>query len=98
MGMKLDISSFGADSMADLTSTFRYEGLSVGRCLFDDFVSCTTDVYCLYYNLAFDSLRVDGKEIDTAVSFNDLKMGKRIGQGACSAVNLAEHRVTGLLY
>lgn len=33
-----------------------------------------------------------------AVSFSDLVMGKRIGQGACSSVNLAKHKNTGETY
>ncbi|RYH12703.1 hypothetical protein EON65_37555 [archaeon] len=32
------------------------------------------------------------------VSFNDLILGRRIGQGACSSVNLAQNRRTGETY
>lgn len=32
------------------------------------------------------------------VAYSDLVMGERIGQGACSSVNLARHRVTGEIY
>jgi serine/threonine protein kinase len=32
------------------------------------------------------------------VSYNDLVLGRRIGQGACSSVNLAQHRRTGETY
>jgi serine/threonine protein kinase len=32
------------------------------------------------------------------VSFADLEMGRNIGQGACSAVNIARHKRTGQTY
>ena len=32
------------------------------------------------------------------VSYNDLDIGKRIGHGACSSVNIATHRMTGEKY
>ncbi len=32
------------------------------------------------------------------VAFSDLVMGERIGQGACSSVNLARHKKTGAIY
>jgi hypothetical protein len=32
------------------------------------------------------------------VTFSDLIMGKRIGQGACSSVNMARHSDTGEMF
>ena len=32
------------------------------------------------------------------VVFSDLIMGRRIGQGACSSVNIAKHRTSGEKY
>jgi hypothetical protein len=47
-----------------------------------------------------DHLRVQGEEItfSDGVLYEDLKFGKRIGQGACSAVCLATHRYSKLKY
>ena len=49
-------------------------------------------------SVAFDKLRVDGHNIDLQVKYEDLILGKRIGQGACSSVNRARHRDTGEMY
>eukprot|EP01031_Cornospumella_fuschlensis_P032545 gene32545-39351_t len=43
-------------------------------------------------------MRLYGEEVEMEVSFNDLILGRRIGQGACSSVNLAQHRRTGETY
>mmetsp|Transcript_18518 Transcript_18518/g.31006 ORF Transcript_18518/g.31006 Transcript_18518/m.31006 type:complete len:549 (-) Transcript_18518:56-1702(-) len=42
-----------------------------------------------------DHMRLYGEDIQLEVSFHDLELGKRIGQGACSSVNLAQHKRTG---
>lgn len=39
-----------------------------------------------------------GEEVRLDVQYTDLIMGDRIGQGACSSVNLARHRVTNEIY
>lgn len=49
-------------------------------------------------SVAYDRLRVDGEQIQLNVNYDDLIMGKRIGQGACSSVNRARHRETNELY
>lgn len=64
------------NSMDNLGSTFRAEGMSV----------------------AYDKLRMDGESIQLNVKYEDLIMGNRVGQGACSAVNRATHRKTGEMY
>jgi serine/threonine protein kinase len=64
------------DSMKDMGSTYRMEGLSLNE----------TD------------FRLFNKELEMQVTYSDLIIGKRIGQGACSAVHLAEHEKTGVMY
>lgn len=44
------------------------------------------------------SLRVQGTDIQLNVSYADLELGTRIGQGACSSVCQARHRITGKKY
>lgn len=64
------------DSMKDMGSTYRIEGLSLNE----------------------EHFRMCGEELKMAVTYSDLIIGKRIGQGACSAVHLAEHEKTGEMY
>ncbi|KAJ1407970.1 kinase-like domain-containing protein [Ochromonadaceae sp. CCMP2298] len=45
-----------------------------------------------------DHMRLYGEEIQLEVSFHDLILGNRIGQGACSSVNLAKHKRTAETY
>lgn len=49
-------------------------------------------------SVAYDSLRIDGEHIDMEVCLSDLLIDKKIGQGACSTVNMAIHRRTGKCY
>lgn len=49
-------------------------------------------------SVAFDALRLDGEEINMDVFEEDIVKEKRIGQGACSSVYKARHKVTGDLY
>jgi len=49
-------------------------------------------------SVAFDALRLDGEEINMDVYEDDIVKEKRIGQGACSSVYKARHKVTGDLY
>ena len=49
-------------------------------------------------SVAYDKLRIDGENIQLQVTNEDLIMGKRIGQGACSSVNRAKHKITGEFY
>jgi serine/threonine protein kinase len=64
------------DSMKDMGSTYRIEGMSLNQ----------------------DQFRILGEELNMEVQYADLIIGKRIGQGACSSVHLAEHEVTGETY
>lgn len=45
-----------------------------------------------------DHMRLFGEEIQLEVAITDLVLGNRIGQGACSSVNLAKHKKTGEVY
>jgi len=45
-----------------------------------------------------EHFRMFGEELKMKVTYSDLVIGKRIGQGACSAVHLAEHEKTGEPY
>ena len=45
-----------------------------------------------------EHFRMFGEELKMTVTYSDLVIGKRIGQGACSAVHLAEHEKTGETY
>ena len=49
-------------------------------------------------SVAYDKLRIDGENIQMKVTNEDLIMGKRIGQGACSSVHRAKHKTTGEFY
>lgn len=49
-------------------------------------------------SVAFDALRLDGEAINMDVYEDDIVKEKRIGQGACSSVYKARHKVTGDLY
>ena len=49
-------------------------------------------------SVAFDALRLDGESINMDVFEEDIVKEKRIGQGACSSVYKARHKVTGDLY
>jgi len=49
-------------------------------------------------SVAYDKLRVDGHNVDLKVRYEDLIVGKRIGQGACSMVNRAKHKDSGEMY
>ena len=49
-------------------------------------------------SVAIDKLRVDGHDVELKVLYEDLVLGKRIGQGACSMVNRAMHRETEEMY
>ena len=42
--------------------------------------------------------RLYGENIQLEVAFSDLILGNRIGQGACSSVNVARHKRTGEVY
>jgi len=42
--------------------------------------------------------RLYGENIQLEVAFTDLILGNRIGQGACSSVNVARHKRTGEVY
>ena len=64
------------DSMKDMGSTYRIEGISMNE----------------------EHFRVLGEEQKMDVQYADLIIGKRIGQGACSAVHLAEHEKTGEVF
>lgn len=64
------------DSMKDMGSTYRIEGMSLNQ----------------------DHFRILGEELNMDVQYADLIIGKRIGQGACSAVHLAEHEVSGEVF
>jgi serine/threonine protein kinase len=64
------------DSMKDMGSTYRIEGISMNE----------------------EHFRVFGEEQKMQVQYADLIIGKRIGQGACSAVHLAEHERTGEIF
>ena len=74
-GLTLEV-SMGRDDFADMDSTYRREGLTIGA----------------------DYMRILGNDINLEVLYQDLILGKRIGQGACSSVHMAEHRVTGEPY
>ena len=39
-----------------------------------------------------------GEQISMEVFYTDVILGKKIGQGACSSVNLAHHRRTNEIY
>ena len=45
-----------------------------------------------------EQLRVDGLAQEMEVTYAELIIGRRIGQGACSAVHLAEHETSGKVY
>lgn len=45
-----------------------------------------------------EKLRISGNEIELSIGYSDLIIGHRIGQGACSNVNVATHKVTGQSY
>jgi mitogen-activated protein kinase kinase 1 len=45
-----------------------------------------------------DHMRFQGEEIEMEVTLSDLNLGRKIGQGACSTVNIATHVVTGEQY
>ncbi len=45
-----------------------------------------------------EQLRISGQAQEMEVTYADLIIGRRIGQGACSAVHLAEHEKTGKIY
>ena len=49
-------------------------------------------------SVALDKLRVDGHDVELKVRYDDLILGKRIGQGACSMDNRARHKDTGEMY
>lgn len=49
-------------------------------------------------SVAYDKLRVDGHNVELKVRYEDLIVGKRVGQGACSSVNRAKHKITGEMY
>lgn len=45
-----------------------------------------------------NALRLFGQELQMEVCYEDLEIGKRIGHGACSSVNIAQCRETGVKY
>jgi serine/threonine protein kinase len=45
-----------------------------------------------------DYMRIHGVDFDMEVRYSDLIMGRRIGQGACSSVNIAKHSETGEMF
>jgi len=45
-----------------------------------------------------DHMRLYGEDIKLEVAISDLILGNRIGQGACSSVNMARHRITGEVF
>lgn len=45
-----------------------------------------------------DYMRIHGVDFDMEVKYSDLIMGRRIGQGACSSVNIAKHAETGEMF
>ena len=49
-------------------------------------------------SVAYDRLRLNGEEIKMDVFEDDIEKGERIGQGACSSVYKAHHKITGELY
>ena len=42
-------------------------------------------------SLNAEEMRIFGEEVAMDVTYADLVIGRRIGQGACSAVHVAEH-------
>lgn len=46
-------------------------------------------------SVKYDRFRIEGEEINMEVLPDDIEIGERLGQGACSTVYLARHRDTG---
>ena len=46
-------------------------------------------------SLNAEEMRIFGEEVVMDVTYADLLIGRRIGQGACSAVHVAEHERSG---
>ncbi len=49
-------------------------------------------------SLNAEEMRIFGEEVVMDVTYADLLIGRRIGQGACSAVHVAEHERSGQLF
>jgi hypothetical protein len=103
-GLRLDISMDRRDSFDGMEDTYRREGLTVGS----DYMrihGVDFNVRCIYYiskaSLYHASWPCHPKKqpsLQMEVTFSDLIMGKRIGQGACSSVNMARHSDTGEMF
>ena len=97
------------DSFDGMEDTYRREGLTVGsdymRIHGVDF-NVRSDYYVIddpqklqlstSYSFEIIPHLVNGLQME--VTYSDLIMGKRIGQGACSSVNMARHSETGEMF
>lgn len=108
-GLRLDISMDRRDSFDGMEDTYRREGLTVGsdymRIHGVDFNVITAAEVLTISEVAFpDSSDEDylliyfNTDIQMEVTYPDLIMGRRIGQGACSSVNMARHSETGEMF
>eukprot|EP00981_Chlorochromonas_danica_P001391 scaffold296_cov164-Ochromonas_danica.AAC.8 len=82
--------------MAQPTETIAFLRLDLSLRQNDDTLEATYRDEGL--SVGADHMRLYGEEVEMEVSYNDLILGKRIGHGACSSVNLAQHRRTGETY
>lgn len=57
-----------------------------------------TFIFSIPDHLVFRYQRIHGFDVDMKVNYSDLRMGRKIGAGACSAVNIATHIRTGEKY
>jgi len=64
----------------------------------DDFADMENTYRREGLTIGADYMRILGNEVQMEVLFTDLALGKRIGQGACSTVHVAQHRHTGEYY
>lgn len=108
-GLRLDISMDRRDSFDGMEDTYRREGLTVGsdymRIHGVDFNVITAAEVLTISEVAFPDSSDEGHfliyfdtDIQMEVTYPDLIMGRRIGQGACSSVNMARHSETGEMF
>lgn len=111
-GLRLDISMDRRDSFDGMEDTYRREGLTVGsdymRIHGVDFNVNAAEVLTINSVAVSDSseeysslksvIIFTDTDKQMEVTYPDLIMGRRIGQGACSSVNMARHSETGEMF